>query len=123
MKKIFHIYANLVNLGDWGSALGIRKLLREVIDEPIEYREHFTSYKSSHRRNLVAEINNEYDAVIIGGGGLFLKKNNGYFDSNWPLGILINFSKRELAQIKPPIFFFSVGINQNLDEKKRLSPH
>lgn len=117
--KIFHLYGNKVNLGDWGCALGIRQLLESVTDEKIQYMDWHLSYASNQiKETLVSKINKEYDAVIIGGGGLFKKGSSS--DDNWPLGILINISRKNIERIKVPIFIFSVGLNQNSDEKRRL---
>ena len=120
MIRIFHLYGNKVNLGDWGSALGIRQLLESVTTEKIEYMDWHISYESNKiEENLVSKINKEYDAVIIGGGGLF-KKRPKYSKENWPLGIMINISRRNIERIKVPIFIFSLGLNQDLGEKRRL---
>ena len=120
MIRIFHLYGNKVNLGDWGSALGIRQLLESVTTEKIQYMDWHMSYASNKiEENLVSKINKEYDAVIIGGGGLF-KKRAKSFEDNWPLGILINISRRNIKRIKIPIFIYSIGLNQDLDEKRRL---
>jgi len=120
MIRIFHLYGNKVNLGDWGSALGIRQLLESVTTEKIEYMDRHISYEANKiKENLVSKINKEYDAVIIGGGGLFKKKPKSSAN-NWPLGILINISRKNMERIKVPIFIFSVGLNQDLGEKRRL---
>lgn len=121
MIRIFHIYGNKVNLGDWGSALGIRQLLKSVTTKKIQYMDWHISYESNKtKENIVSKINKEYDAVIIGGGGLLFKKRPKSFEDNWPLGILINISRRNIERIKVPIFIFSVGLNQDLGEKRRL---
>ena len=121
MIRIFHLYGNKVNLGDWGSALGIRQLLESVTPEKIQYMDWHISYESNQiKENLVSKINKEYDAVIIGGGGLLFKKKPKSFEDNWSLGILINISRRNIERIKVPIFIFSVGLNQDLGEKRKL---
>lgn len=118
MIKIFHIYGNNINLGDWGSALGIQRLLNSVTGEKIQFTEWHTSYEQNKiDEDLVLKINKEYNAVVIGGGGLYIAKEP---KSSWPLGFLINISRKNLERIKVPIIIFSVGLNQNLDEKKKM---
>ena len=121
MKRIFHLYGNKVNLGDWGSALGIKQLLESVSTEKIQYMDWHISYGSNKiNEDLISKINKEYDAVIIGGGGLLFKKRPKYSKDIWPLGILINISRKNIERIEVPIFIFSIGLNQDLDEKRRL---
>lgn len=121
MIKIFHLYGNKVNLGDWGSAFGIRQLLESVSEEKIQYTDWYISYHSNKiDDDIIMKINREYNAVIIGGGGLLIKKETKLFTDNWPLGILIPISRKNLENIKVPIFIFSIGLNQNVTEKKKF---
>ncbi len=119
MKKIFHVYGNEINLGDWGSALGIKQLLESASEEEIEYRNWHTSFEQNQiGEKTVSRINKECDAVVIGGGGLLFKKQGA--SNKWPLGMLINISRKNLERLKVPIFVFSIGLNQDLEEKKGL---
>ena len=121
MIKIFHLYGNKVNLGDWGSVLGVRQLLESVTNEKIQYTDWHVSYEPSKIDDtLILKINREYDALIIGGGGLLFKKESKLFTDNWPLGILIPISRKNLESIKIPIFIFSIGLNQNMNETKKF---
>lgn len=108
MLKIMHIYANKLNLGDWNSALGIQKILKECYNSEIRFYERFLFDEFTDRDILL--INNEIDCVVVGGGGLFFKKDNS-------IGWLWSIDKDLLMQITKPVFFYAVGLNENINNK------
>lgn len=59
---------------------------------------------------LVEEINNKFDGIIIGGGGLFLSDQKGSNTNN--SGWQWNCSLSNLKKIKVPIILFAVGYNK-----------
>jgi len=60
--------------------------------------------------DLVSELNNNYGAILIGGGGLFLKDQKGADSSK--SGWQLNCSVEILKKIKIPIIIFGVGYNR-----------
>jgi len=110
-KKIFHLFANDVNLGDLASADGIKFFLKKI-NKDIIFKDKFLAYSDLDEAD-VSEINNNCDLVVIGGGGLF-----------WPHSkeLLLRLSEKTIKQIKKPIVLYSLGlnyekINSDLDEK------
>jgi hypothetical protein len=59
-------------------------------------------------RELIERINDEYDGVVVGGGGLFLKSTNVNPRSGWQWDISLD----SLRQLKKPIIVFGVGYNR-----------
>ena len=57
---------------------------------------------------VVERINAEADAVVIGGGGLFLRDTNANANSGWQW----NCSLEMLRKIQKPIILFAVGYNR-----------
>lgn len=58
--------------------------------------------------DLVARINRRADAVVIGGGGLFLQDTNPNRNSGWQW----NIAKETLAALDVPLIVFAVGDNR-----------
>lgn len=102
LKVIWHFYANQVNMGDWASALGIRQFLSASIPEDVEFVDHFLSQELAARE--VDEINKRADLVVVGGGGLWFRKD-------LPLGWYWNTKPEQLCAIRCPIILYSVGLN------------
>lgn len=71
---LHHVYANKSNLGDWLSALGIQSLLPEFT-----IREYLCDEPFVEKTLAALEKADPSDAVIIGGGGLFMD----YFRPFW----------------------------------------
>lgn len=69
--------------------------------------------------NDVRHINNEYDAIIIGGGGLLLKDQKGADAS--ASGWQWNCSLTALKSISVPIIVFAIGYNRFRDQDDFLS--
>lgn len=58
--------------------------------------------------SLVSHINDNYDAVVVGGGGLFLSDTNPNLRSGWQW----NISMEQLRRLKKPLIVFAVGNNR-----------
>lgn len=106
--KIFHLYGNKQNLGDWGSAEGIKFLLKKYLNTSIYFEDHFFSFSNLKTKDI-DNINNNFDMVIIGGGGIY-----------WPSSkkILFKISEKQLKKINKPIITYGVGVNIENDEIK-----
>ncbi len=62
---------------------------------------------------LVRHINEHADAVVVGGGGLFLRDTNPGSRSGWQWNISVNL----LRQIEKPLIIFGVGNNRFIDQE------
>jgi polysaccharide pyruvyl transferase WcaK-like protein len=67
---------------------------------------------------LVDYINDNFDAVVVGGGGLFLRDTNANQRSGWQWDI----SLEQLERLKPPLVVFSVGNNRFIDQAEFAPP-
>jgi len=102
LKVIWHFYANRVNMGDWASALGVRQFLSESIQDELTFVDHFLSQEITDKE--MSEINEKADLIVVGGGGLFFRKD-------FPLGWYWNITPQQLAAIRCPIVVYAVGLN------------
>ncbi|MFD6176427.1 MULTISPECIES: polysaccharide pyruvyl transferase family protein [unclassified Isoptericola] len=67
---------------------------------------------------LVDHINEHFDAVVVGGGGLFLRDTNANARSGWQW----NISLEQLRRLKVPIVVFAVGNNRFIDQEDFAEP-
>ncbi|MCK9794993.1 polysaccharide pyruvyl transferase family protein [Isoptericola sp. 4D.3] len=67
---------------------------------------------------LVDHINEHYDAVVVGGGGLFLRDTNANARSGWQW----NISLEQLRRLEVPIVVFAVGNNRFIDQADFAEP-
>jgi polysaccharide pyruvyl transferase WcaK-like protein len=107
-----HEKANL-NSGDTLLFQAVRDIFERILDTKIEWNlyqvwENFDSAIINH-------INSENDALILGGGGLFLKDQKGadIASSGWQW----NCSPNNVLEIKIPLFIFAVGYNRFYDQE------
>jgi len=95
MLQIAHFYVKSGNMGDLGSSQGIKMILRSInpnitfIDFPI--------IKKKVSWFEINKLNKQFDAVIIGGGGLFY--NREHYSSKpkciWGVGVNQEYSKKD----------------------------
>ncbi len=102
MKVIWHFYANQVNMGDWASALGIRQFLSASIHDNVGFVDRFLLQEVTDSE--VDEINRRADLVVVGGGGLWFRKD-------LPLGWYWNIKPEQLHALRCPIVLYSIGLN------------
>ena len=67
---------------------------------------------------LVDHINEHADAVVVGGGGLFLRDTNENSRSGWQW----NISLEQLRRIEVPLVVFAVGNNRFIDQADFAEP-
>ncbi|MFC8599929.1 polysaccharide pyruvyl transferase family protein [Isoptericola sp. NPDC057191] len=67
---------------------------------------------------LVDHINEHFDAVVVGGGGLFLRDTNANARSGWQW----NISLEQLRRLEVPIVVFAVGNNRFIDQEDFAEP-
>ncbi|AWM28086.1 polysaccharide pyruvyl transferase family protein [Sinorhizobium fredii] len=113
-KRILHFdLKTLVNYGD--------TLLFEAVKQVFNgfnNRESFLFYGSRNLRRpvgpqFVNQLNSNFDAVVVGGGGLFLKDANPNSVSGWQW----NIRKELLEQINVPLILFAVGYNRFIGQE------
>lgn len=98
--SLTHItYCLAENAGDTVLSQCVRKFLGF-------YRWNIKGVKQKVDDNLLTEIN-QYDALLIGGGGLFLPDTNANSVSGWQWAV----SNSQIERIKVPIILYSVGYN------------
>jgi polysaccharide pyruvyl transferase WcaK-like protein len=95
----------LINAGDKVLSEAVQSFIRNEIELPkIKYR----NCRKVFTKKDIDWINNNNDALIIGGGGLFLYDTFKNIVSDWQWGI----SNDLLKQIKIPVIVLSVGYNR-----------
>jgi polysaccharide pyruvyl transferase WcaK-like protein len=67
---------------------------------------------------LVDYINDNFDAVVIGGGGLFLRGSHAKPRSGWQWNISLD----QLRRLNKPLVIFSVGNNRFIDQADFAEP-
>ncbi|WP_075601822.1 polysaccharide pyruvyl transferase family protein [Saccharicrinis aurantiacus] len=104
-KKMFHISAfTYGNAGDIVLPIVLRDLFNIGVGVKL--------WKGQHVYKIVSQTDvdniNRHDAMVIGGGGLFLKDTNPNDLSGWQWSCSID----ELKQMNVPIIMFAVGYNR-----------
>jgi len=110
--RILHLAAFNGNIGDNASHIGLRKVLSEIIQESytidnLEIRKFYNNYNLPDKHSFdaaFAELVNQYDLFIIGGGGFL-----DFWVENSVTGTTLNISNEILDLIKTPIAIISVG--------------
>ena len=99
-KQVTHItYCLATNAGDTMLSQCVRRFLRF-------HKWHIIRVTQEVSEKTIEDINAS-DALIIGGGGLFLPDTNVNSISGWQWAI----SEEQISDIKVPIIIFSVGYN------------
>jgi polysaccharide pyruvyl transferase WcaK-like protein len=110
--EIAHFYAKTRNLGDLGSAYGIKDFVKELFVDA-----SFTDFnlKNKFSAGLFSPIklDDEYQYLILGGGGLFYSLK--YQPSGWYFNIPFNTYKN----LKLKKCFWGIGINSEYSSEKR----
>lgn len=116
--KILHLASFIGNIGDNASHFGLRSILNTIFDKSpeidrLEIRRFYKNYNLPDKlffdENFV-ELTNNYDVVIIGGGGFF-----NFCIENSNTGTTLDFSDNIFLKIKTPIIISSMGILQHQD--------
>jgi polysaccharide pyruvyl transferase WcaK-like protein len=103
--KLTNISAfNYGNAGDTVLPVVLRDLFNDTVGVAKWKGVHVFSYVNTKILNRI----NKSDAIIIGGGGLFLKDTNPNDLSGWQWSCSID----QLKKIKSPIIMFAVGYNR-----------
>ena len=114
MKRIFHF--DIKTVRNYGDTL-LFEACRHVF-HGFNNREEFHIAETVNLREvvgprLVEKINSDFDAVLVGGGGLFLSDTNPNSNSGWQWNISLTMLKR----IRVPIILFAVGNNRFIGQE------
>lgn len=104
-SKVLHIWGiNTNNTGDHLLGPATRNWFENNI-----YKTHFDckSCRDNFDKQTIDKINSEYDALLIGGGGLILPDTNPNKVSCWQWSI----TKENIEKITIPIYVVSLGYN------------
>ena len=121
MKRIRLFHFDIKTYGNYGDTL-----LFEAVKQSFNGfagGEAFEIYDSRPLRDpvgpaLVNYINDNVDAVVVGGGGLFLRDTNPNQRSGWQWNISVD----QLKRLKKPLILFSVGNNRFIDQADFAPP-
>lgn len=105
MKKVLHIWGvTNNNAGDFLLGPATRKWFEKNI-----FKANFShkSCRDNFDASVINKINTEYDALLVGGGGLILPDTNPNNISCWQWKI----SKSNINKINIPIYVVSIGYN------------
>ena len=123
--KVAHIYASNCksNSGDFLIGIAYKKYFKEVIlktNEEIKYTDFDCREKKNYDDYNISKLNN-FDYIILGGGGLILPDTNSNDISCWQWII----SYKNINKINKPIYVLSIGFNlfynQNMNMNDRNS--
>lgn len=108
-SRLFHF--DVKTFANYGDTL-LFELVRHLFNGYQHKQKFIVTDSSNLRRGLgpirLKGINDHYDAIIVGGGGLFLRDTNPNDNSGWQW----NCSLKMLGQIVKPLIIFAVGYNR-----------
>ena len=109
--KVLHLASFSGNMGDNANHRGIRKIFNKYLNfnmtyDELEIREFYISWGKRFFDSSFADLVNDNDLLIIGGGNFF----DLYLDKS-VTGTTINMTEQILQKIKTPIVFFGVGFD------------
>lgn len=109
VHRLFHF--DIKTLANYGDTI-LFEMVRETFNTFQGRKTFYVAGSSNLRetvgRRLVDKINESYDAVVIGGGGLFLADTNPNDRSGWQWDC----SMELLERIEKPLIVFAVGNNR-----------
>jgi polysaccharide pyruvyl transferase WcaK-like protein len=112
--RLFHF--DIKTFGNYGDTL-LFEAVRQLFNG-FGGGQYFEIYDSRPLRDpvssaLVSYINDTVDAVVVGGGGLFLRDTNPNERSGWQWNISVDLLKK----LKKPLIIFAVGNNRFIDQE------
>lgn len=108
--RILHIASFSGNIGDFANHQGFYKKLKKQISADItqlEIRKFYKNRQEMEFNNDFIKLVNNYDLLILGGGG--------FFDLKWDYsltGTTINFTKQAINKIKIPVLINAMGYHE-----------
>jgi polysaccharide pyruvyl transferase WcaK-like protein len=121
MKRLRLFHFDIKTYGNYGDTL-LFEAVRQTF-HGFRGGECYEVYDSRPLRDpvgpaLVNYINDNFDAVVIGGGGLFLRDTNANRRSGWQWNISLD----QLRRLKTPLVIYSVGNNRFIDQADFAPP-
>jgi polysaccharide pyruvyl transferase WcaK-like protein len=121
LKRLRLFHFDIKTYGNYGDTL-LFEAVRQTFNG-FRGGECFEIYDSRPLRDpvepaLVDYINDNFDAVVVGGGGLFLRDTNPNQQSGWQWNISLD----QLRRLKPPLVIYSVGNNRFIDQAEFAPP-
>ena len=121
MRRLRLFHFDLRTTGNYGDTL-LFEAVRSVF-HGVACGEAFDVYDSASLRgvvtaDLISTINESADAVIVGGGGLFLGDTNPNARSGWQW----NISRELLSRLEKPLIVFAVGNNRFIGQPEFADP-
>jgi len=117
MKTIWHHGAWNRNFGDWVLYDSIHYHLNQHAGHPL-YFVPVDSQKAVYSDDLIARLNSEADALIIGGGGLLFHRPEDSSISGWQFNIPIE----KIEDIHVPIIVYGIGYNRFFYDETPFPP-
>ncbi|MBL8079495.1 MAG: polysaccharide pyruvyl transferase family protein [Anaerolineales bacterium] len=102
---VYHVFANRINLGDYYSALGIKKLIWQI-----PMRSLYWTHGEFEKTKYILEKIKPHDKIVVGGGGLF----KDFFSPLWET--ILNYVRRDNQ-----LFIWGVGECDVKDKHTTLS--
>ena len=93
------------NAGDYILVHALKKSVEKIINKKINWIDYFIHNQIDKN---IEDIINSSDAMLVGGGGLFLKDTNPNKISGWQFPI----TAQNLERIKVPLYMLAVGYNR-----------
>lgn len=123
MKKVAHIYASnaKTNSGDFMLGISTKKYFSDVIlKEPCQFKDFDCRNPNLYTPEQISSFN-EFDYILVGGGGLILPDSSPNMTSCWQWVI----PEKSYDLITKPIYVVSIGYNlfygQDMSMPKRES--
>ena len=118
MKKIYHYCGPVRNVGDQALVDSMRTNLLRASKQPLHFVQQDLKFDTPINRDMVQFINNSFDMLLVGGGGMVMAGDGFKTASGWQF----NISLEDLLKIKVPVVVYSIGYNV-FPGDKNLPPH
>lgn len=121
MKRVRLFHFDIPTWGNYGDTLLFDSVRQSF--EGFDAGRRFEIVDSASLRDpvgakLVDRINESADAVVLGGGGLFLRDTNRNANSGWQWNIPLE----QLRRIEVPLIVFAIGNNRFYDQEDFSDP-
>lgn len=121
MKRLRLFHFDIKTYGNYGDTLlfeAVRQSFDGFADGACFEVADSRALRDAVSPSLVDYINSEFDAVIVGGGGLFLKDTNPNSRSGWQW----NISLTQLERLQVPLIVYAVGNNRFIGQEDFSHP-
>lgn len=110
--NVLHLASFSGNIGDLANHIGFYKKFNKIINYDVEFkqleiRKFYKNYAEMKFDDLFLELVNQYDLLVLGGGG--------FFDLRWDYshtGTTIDFSEQIIEKINTPVLVNAMGYHE-----------